>query len=65
MAQMNAEPNPAQGIDPAPGFQGYIYVVCEFQPAHGMAIVSEDLGGIPSISYTYMAIVQHKDPDPR
>ena len=59
-----ANGNPAKGIDPAPGFQGYIHVVCEFQPAHGMAIVTDNDGGIPNNSYTYMAIVQHKDPDP-
>lgn len=60
-----AKGNPSKGIDPAPGFQGYIYVVCEFQPAHGMAIVTDNDGGIPGNGYTYMAIVQHQDPDPR
>ncbi len=53
--------NPAQGIDPTPGFQGYIDVVCDFQPAHGMAFINDGLGGQPTQSYTYMAVERHLD----
>jgi hypothetical protein len=49
--------NPAQGIDPASEFQGYIIAVCEFQYGHGFAFITNGFGGIPTIAHGYLALI--------
>jgi hypothetical protein len=49
--------NPAQGIDEAAEFQGYIIAVCEFQYGHGFAFITNGFGGIPTIAHGYLALI--------
>ena len=47
--------NAVAGIAGTPGFQGYIFAVCEFQYATGYALITDGFGGVPSIASSYMA----------
>jgi hypothetical protein len=49
--------NSAQGIEPAPEFQGYIIAVCEFQYGHGFAFITNGFGGIPTVAHGYLALI--------
>ena len=49
--------NPAQSIDGAPEFQGYVIAVCEFQYAHGFAFITDGFGGVRSLAQGYLALV--------
>lgn len=54
--------NPAQELDDAAGFQGYIIAVCEFQFAHGYAFITDGFGGIPALAQGYLALIIPYDP---
>ena len=41
----------------APGFQGYIIIVCDFQFAHGFAYLSDGYAGVPTQAQGYLALV--------
>ncbi len=49
--------NSAIGVAGAPGFQGYIIVVCQFALAHGFAFITDGFGGVPAIAEGYLALV--------
>jgi hypothetical protein len=46
------------GIDATPGFQGYLFAVCDFELAHGFAFIS-DLGA-QKLAMGYLALVVDK-----
>ncbi len=54
--------NAAQSIAPTPEFQGYLMARCNFQYAHGIALVSDSVGGSPSILYGYLPLVVPREP---
>ena len=41
----------------APGFQGYIIIVCDFQFAHGFAYLSDGFTGVPTQAQGYLALI--------
>ena len=41
----------------APGFQGYIIIVCDFQFAHGFAYLSDGFAGVPTQAQGYLALI--------
>ena len=43
----------------APGFTGYIIVVCEFQFAHGFGYITDGFGGITTTAQGYLALILH------
>jgi hypothetical protein len=49
--------NPAQGLNGAPEFQGYVIAVCEFQYGHGFAFITNGFGGIPTLAQGYLALI--------
>ncbi len=66
-----SEGNDAAGIAPTPEFQGYLTARCDFQYAHGIALISDGFGGIPSILYGYLPLIlpripphAHRPPQP-
>lgn len=54
---------PAQNIDPADGFQGFLIAQCEFQYAHGFAFITDGFGGIPALAQGYLALVIPVSPE--
>ena len=52
-------------IDPAPEFQGYVIVVCNFQFAHGYAFITDGFGSIPTYAQGYLALIIPVDADGR
>ena len=42
----------------APGFQGYLSVLCGFQDAYGFAFLTDGFGGTPTLAQSYLAIVK-------
>ena len=57
--------SPTWEIDPAPEFQGYIIVVCDFQFAHGYAFLTDGFGSIPTLAQGYLALIIPVDADGR
>lgn len=53
--------NPAQGVDPAFEFQGYIIVVCDFQYGHGYAFITDGFGSVPTLAQGYLALLLEFD----
>ena len=49
--------NPALGVEPLPGFQGYLVAQCEFQYAQGFVFVTEQVGGASVLAQGYLAEV--------
>ena len=50
----------------APEFQGYVMARCDFQYAHGIALLSDGVGGAPSVLRGYMPlVVPHLPGQPR
>jgi hypothetical protein len=47
--------NPAVGVAPTPGFQGYLFAACEFQSAVGFASLSECVAGSQRVVSGYHA----------
>ena len=41
----------------APGFQGYVIVVCEFQFAHGFAFLTDGFGGVTTLAQGYLGLI--------
>ena len=41
----------------APGFQGYIIILCDFQFAHGFAYLSDGFAGVPTQAQGYLALI--------
>ena len=54
--------NAAQDIAPTPEFQGYLVARCNFRYAHGMALVTDGIGGAPSAMYGYTSLVVPREP---
>ena len=55
--------NPAQDVDPASEFQGYIIVVCDFQYGHGYAFITDGFGSVPTLAQGYLALILDIDSD--
>ncbi len=45
------------GITGAPGFQGYIMVTCNFQYAHGFALITDGPIGVAKVGTSYLALI--------
>jgi hypothetical protein len=45
------------GIAGAPGFQGYLIATCNFQYAHGFALVTDGPIGVAKVGSSYLALV--------
>ena len=53
--------NPAQDVDPATEFQGYVIVVCDFQYGHGYAFISDGFGSVPTLAQGYLGLILELD----
>ena len=49
--------NAAAGLVGAPGFQGYIFALCQFQFAHGFAFITDGYGGVQTLAEGYLALI--------
>jgi len=49
--------NSAANIAGAPGFQGYLMALCQFQFAHGFAFITNGFGGVPTLAEGYLGLV--------
>lgn len=47
----------------APGFQGYIIVVCEFEFAHGFAFLTDGFGSFPTMAQGYLGLILERADD--
>lgn len=56
--------NSAANIAGAPGFQGYLMALCQFQFAHGFAFITNGFGGVPTLAEGYLGLVVPWDGNP-